>query len=338
MRRIVAGGLLVLCVFILTAALAYASDGKGRIVFTKSVFTREGFNEDILKSFSKRGWWELYQRDVCVINSDGTESKQLTDDGVSYHAKWSPDGTKIAFCSGPPPMVSLLVMEPDGSNKIELVSKQENIYGFRWSPDGTKILVYVKTKSPRTPEEAWIVGVQDKSSVQRMGSSEWARGWNHWTPEGATIVNPNKRLIEGLPQGVTWPEWSQDGNYIAFIQDGRLAIADTNVVGMPDKWRPTKIEPPCERIGDWSWSPDGKKFLFFAGGNVCSINFDGKEAINLSMCRADNACWSPDGSQVAFTTTDGRKKNTEIYIVNSDGTGHIQLTNTNYFHMDLDWR
>jgi Tol biopolymer transport system component len=334
MRRICAGSMLLL--WILTSALA-STQASGSIVFTKSEFTREGFEEAVLKGgASRRGWWELYRRDICVINPDGTGFKQLTHDGISHRPRWSPDGGKIAFYSGPPPAVSLHVMDPDGSNRLELVTGQNDIYDFKWSPDGTKVLVYTETRKSIDPEEAWIVAVGDKSSTKRMGKSKWARGWNHWAPEGATVVNPNRRLLDGLPNGTDWPEWSPDNRYIAFTHAGRLVIADATIIGMPEKWRASKTEPPCERIGDWS--PDGSKIIFFAGGNVCSINFDETGVMNLSMSEAEDACWSPDASQIAFASTDGRKKNTEIFIMNADGTGHVQLTNTNYFHMDVHWR
>ena len=115
-----------------------------------------------------------------------------------------------------------------------------------------------------------------------------------------------------------------------------MAIADATVTGVLEKWRPTKLEPPCKKIGDWS--PSGSKLLFFAGDSVWSMNFDGTGLMDLSMSRADDACWSPDESRIAFISTDGRKRNTEIFIMNADGTNQVQLTNTNYFHTDVDWR
>jgi Tol biopolymer transport system component len=318
---------------------AHANDQAGKILFTKSEFTREGFEEMLGRaSVSKRGWWELHKRNICTINPDGTGFQQLTDDGLSYHARWSPDGRKLAFLSGPSSMVNLKVMNADGSEKVELIANQEDIFDFRWSPDGTKILIFLKTKMSRDPEETWVVSATNKNDVQRMGNKEWAKGWNHWAPNGATVVNPNKRLITGLPEGTQWPEWSPNGKYIAFVYNGRLAIADTSITGQPEPWKPTKTEPPCNSIGNWSWLPDNSRFLFFAGGNVCSINFDGSNLEDLSMASAGYACWSSDGSKVAYTSSDGRKRNTEIFIMNSDGTNHIQLTNTNYFHEDIDWK
>lgn len=311
---------------------------EGQIVFTKSELTGYGFEQSVGRpSKNVRGWWELYRRNICVINPDGTGFRQLTDDGLSYSPRWSPDGKKIAYCSGPEPTVSLKLMDPDGSNKVELLSNQDSIFDFRWSPDSSKILVYLKGKRVRDPEESLTIDVRDKN-IERMGKSEWARGWNHWSPSGAEIVNPNKRLIAGLPAGVAWPEWSPDSNYIAFIYEGRLAIADARTTGMVDKWRPTKTEPPCDRIGFWSWSPNLERILFLAGGNVCSVKLDGSDIRNLSMSYADSACWSPDGSKIAFTSSDGRKKNTDIFIMNADGSDQRQITNTNYYHSELHWK
>ncbi|HGJ67655.1 TPA: hypothetical protein ENS27_20030, partial [bacterium] len=318
----------ILSIFI-SIAISISANDYGKILFTKSELTREGFDEMMGGSgSSKRGWWELRKQNICTINPDGTGFQQLTDDSLSYHARWSPDGEKIAFLSGPTSVVSLKIMEADGSNKIELVKNQEDINDFRWSPDGTKILVFLKTKMSRDPEESWVVSIKD-GNIQRMGNKEWAKGWNRWASEGSNIINPNKRLMSGLPEGIQWPEWSFDGKYISFIYNGRLVIADTNIVGQPEAWKPTKTEPPCDRIGNWSWSPDNSKILFLARGNVCSINLNGTGVQNLSMTSVGDACWSPDGLKIAYTSTDGRKRNSEIFIMNSDGTNHIQITNTN---------
>lgn len=334
MRRIRLGVLLFLWLTISVTALAQSS---GKIVFTKSEYTREGFEQAMSrKRGSNKGWWELSLRHICTINPDGSGLEQLTEDGVSYHPEWSLDGQKIAFLSGPPPKVNLYVMNADGANRQKLISGQRNIYDFDWSPDGTAILAYVEGKDSRDPEETWIVAVSDGGSTKRMGSSEWAKGWNHWDTEGASVLNPKRRLIDGLPEGVAWPQWSPDNNYLAFLHEGVLAIANVAIIGTLEDWRASNLEPPSDRMGDWS--PDSGKILFFIKGNVCSTNIDGTEAINLSMAGATDACWNPNGSRIAYTATDGRKRNTEIFIMNADGTDHVQITNTNYFHMDVDWQ
>ena len=335
MKRVIIGILVSLWAFV--PIIAFAQADKGTIVFTKSEFTRDGFREFIVKGiFSEKIWWTFYRRNICVIKPDGTGFKQLTDDDNNYHPQWSPDGRKIAFCSGPPSKVSLHVMDSDGANRTAVVKWQDDMYDFKWSPDGTKIMVYVKTRSPVDPAETWIVTIGEKASISRMRISEWSRGWNHWDSEGATPLYPDRRLLESLPDGVEWPEWSPDNRYLAFIREGKVSIADTTVVNMPGKWQPGSFDPPCNRLIDWS--PDGSKFLFLGGDYVSSVKVDGTEITNLSMSKSTSACWSPDGAYIAYTATHGQKENTEIYIMNADGTGHVQLTNTNYFHLDVNWR
>ena len=335
MKRGIAGFLVFLWGFALVTALSCASEGE--IVFTKSEFTRDGFREAIIKGiYSERIWWTFYRRNICVINTDGTGFRQLTEDDTNYHPQWSPDGQKIAFCAGPPPRVSLHMMNPDGTDRVELLRRQNEIRDFKWSPDGTKIMAYVETRSPRDPEETWIITVGEEDSIVRMRNDEWARGWYHWNSEGAEVIKPNRRLLGALPEGTEWPEWSPDSKFLAFIFSNRLSLADTTIVGMPAKWFQGNFDPPCNRLIEWS--PDGSKLLFLGGDDVSSIKFDGTEITNLSMSAATDACWSPDGNYIAYTATDGRKKNTEIYIMNADGTDHVQLTNTNYFHQDVDWR
>lgn len=318
-------------------AMTFAQAREGKIVFTKSELTRDGFREIILKGiFSERIWWTFYRRSICTINPDGTEFKQLTDGDTDYRPQWSPDGKKIAFYSGTPQKLSLHVMNPDGSNRIALVNDLYDIHDFKWSPDGKKILVYVKTESSKQPDETWVVTVAEEPSVERLGLRKWDRGWYHWASEGAVVLEPDRRFVDALPKQVEWPEWSPDRRYLAFMYNSKISMADTEVVGKPDRWRQGVFDPPCNRLIEWS--PDGRKFLFLGGDYVSSINFDGSRITNLSMSKATFACWSLDGEYVAYTATDGRKENTEIFVMKADGTQHVQLTNSNYFHMDVDWR
>jgi Tol biopolymer transport system component len=60
---------------------------------------------------------------IWVINSDGTGSRQLTEDcnhRNSDDPSWSPDGTKILFSTGRSGRNELWVMDADGSNEKRL--------------------------------------------------------------------------------------------------------------------------------------------------------------------------------------------------------------------------
>ncbi len=93
-----------------------------------------------------------------------------------------------------------------------------------------------------------------------------------------------------------------------------------------------------------SWSPDGSKIIYdsivpynptpgvpdYYSRGLFTIHPDGTGRTALPVTGPlQNACvpvWSPDGTRIAFSTT--RYPPQEIYIVNADGSGLIQLTNT----------
>jgi len=80
-----------------------------------------------------------------------------------------------------------------------------------------------------------------------------------------------------------------------------------------------------------AWSPDGKKIMFIEillriNKEIFTINPDGTEKNNITKNEGHDyfASWSPDSKQIAFQSE--RDGNTEIYIMNSDGTDVRRLT------------
>ena len=76
-----------------------------------------GSTYDFAPSWSPDGLKILfnYQSAICVIKSDGTELKQISDRGA--YPTWSPDGTKIEFEGRVGGDLGIFVMNQDGSSK-----------------------------------------------------------------------------------------------------------------------------------------------------------------------------------------------------------------------------
>jgi TolB protein len=113
----------------------------------------------------------------------------------------------------------------------------------------------------------------------------------------------------------------------------RLVYSHIFTLGV-DGTNPTKVtgEPnPMERTSDPSWSPDGSKIAFtwrFEGSGIYVVDIDGSNETRLSPEGVDDGspAWSPDGSKIAFVSR--RDGNWEIYVMNTDGSDPVRLTET----------
>lgn len=80
-----------------------------------------------------------------------------------------------------------------------------------------------------------------------------------------------------------------------------------------------------------SWPPGGMiAFTSDRDGNydVFTMWADGTHQRNISNADGYNLdpCWSPDGSRIAFGSTQGGN-NYDVYVINSDGTGLVNISN-----------
>jgi len=85
------------------------------------------------------------------------------------------------------------------------------------------------------------------------------------------------------------------------------------------------------------WSPDGDRLAFggvqFVNGVAVSasmylINADGSEQLELPGTCGNFPSWSPEGDQIAFGSVPGCPSANEIFVINTDGTGLTNLTNS----------
>jgi len=145
------------------------------------------------------------------------------------------------------------------------------------------------------------------------------------------------------------PAWSPDGTKLAFVseRDGaRYQIYSMNADGSDVR----KISDSTINDSEPAWSPDGSKIAFTRGGGciillnarkgavanqnddpcqpfVYTMNVDGSNRINLSQTPGSGPVWSPDGSKIAFSSYN-TNFNSDIFIMNADGSNPQQLTNT----------
>ena len=291
--RYLRSGLLALAVYLLWASVGLAQNADTRIAFMSNRHDERN--------------WEIY-----LMNSDGKRVRRLTEhpqaDGIP---SWSPDGQKIAFVSFRNEPRDIYVMNPDGTNLINLTQSPERSDNYpSWSPDGKQIVF--------SAGDIWVMDA-DGASQRNLTNHIAGDRQPDWSPDGRQIAFTSDRNSDW-----EFDIWGGNSEVYVMNTDGANLI---NLTKHPAK------------DGSPDWSPDGNQIAFSSNrdGNreVYVMNADGTNPINLTNhpARDGGADWSPDGMRIAFSTNrDGNweKKpndNWEVYVMNADGTNPINLTN-----------
>jgi Tol biopolymer transport system component len=99
----------------------------------------------------------------------------------------------------------------------------------------------------------------------------------------------------------------------------------------------TKVTEPCVYPSLPDYSPTGQKITYTSCEGtlgkdlgISAINVGGGGKVQVTHLTHNNTddeepSYSPDGKKIVYTSWDGH--DTEIYTINSDGTGKFQLTN-----------
>jgi len=120
------------------------------------------------------------------------------------------------------------------------------------------------------------------------------------------------------------PIWFPDGSKIAFISN-RNANDTYLWVIKPDGSGQTILS--TVPVGEFDISPDGTKIVFVVGGtDIYTMNIDGsnKKLLLRGSISGQHQWvkWSPDGTKIALVDFNN------IFVVNPDGTGLFNLTNS----------
>jgi len=363
------GAMLILLALMTSAGILWsqqttsnATPREGLLVFVEQRprTTRDGISAAAgLRRFLRTtNVFEQYTFDLFTMRPDGTERRQITTDGMNRRPKWSRDGRWIAYINGPEKTRNLMVVRADGSERRTVLERELEIFSYWWSLDSRKILVAVESRRGNNLLEGRVVDLES-GNVTRLANSEWMKGWNHWEPGKDEVVNPRPRLLEALP-GVSYPHWSPDAQFLAFITEapqdesptptrrqqasntnpfGFLALAQVEAVSRSGRFVLFNNEPPADGIFGWSWG--GSELLFRLAGRPYLVRLkEGQwgDIYCITTRHVDSAALNTNATRVAFTSVPGGKANLEIFVVDVNGENEKQLTNSVVNHLDLDWQ
>ena len=226
----------------------------------------------------------------------------------------APTTPKILFTSTRDGNREVYIMNPDGSEKVNLTKHPTEDLHAVWSPTGEKILF-----------------ASDRGGVRDLYLMN---------PDGSNVRRVFKRKIEAWR---SLPTWAPDGKQIVYDQ------SDRNGGGTSGLYILTLGEQEPEFIGMYSfpaWSPDGTEIACNAadpaGTWIIFIDVRTQKHQQLlpkkSLPWQTQPSWSATGDKLAFTGNKQRipaildrdlhnawKDKEVIFIVNRDGTGLKQL-------------
>ncbi len=156
-----------------------------------------------------------------------------------------------------------------------------------------------------------------------------------------TIIFSCKQEVTGsasIPaKRIAFVKKDPNGNHI-YLMDVTDSGTGTNVARLTKDADPENY-PSC--------SPDGKKIIYqrdYNGAAIYVINTDGSNEQRLSPVPGFdvNPSWSPDGSKIIYTRVlglivQGQVPETEIHIMNADGSGDKTILPQSEFSVEPRW-
>ncbi|MGW6919560.1 hypothetical protein ACWGB8_38010 [Kitasatospora sp. NPDC054939] len=232
---------------------------------------------------------------------------------------------------------AIFTVAPDGSSEQRLTEPPEGARDDHpdWSPDGGT-LVFDRTPDGSTATRLWTVsaagqGARQIGALCETGAIDCAN-----ESESSPAFSPDGKM---LAFSRTWGSIDESSGSIQFSDLYVMAPDGTNAQRLTFL---TNDKPYSGRIDNPSWSPDGTQLTFeyrtsgtgqpANGRAVFVVNADGTGLRQLTpwdLRAGERADWSPDGTQIVFTTFPAGADNTPgggIYTVRPDGTAIGALT------------
>lgn len=199
--------------------------------------------------------------DLYVVNADGTGLMQLTSTPEEeLSPRWSPDDGRLLFYrkrdgGGP---LDVFVMRADGAGAHPVFAAPAHREGPAWSPDGRKI---VFAQEVGAEVSLWLANA-DGSGAARLtqGGIDVSPAWSpdgfsvayrHASEQGGSteiyvieVFGPNAVNLTQNQVDDYDPEWSPNGEWIAFVSN-RGATQALWIMRATDGSMPQRVSQPA---------------------------------------------------------------------------------------------
>jgi dipeptidyl aminopeptidase/acylaminoacyl peptidase len=143
---------------------------------------------------------DLNRSEIRVVEFESGAARALTG-AASVHdrgARWSPDGSRIAYASESSGWYELHVVAPDGSSARQLTHDEADFFEQRWHPDGDRL---VATRGRHGRYDLVVVDAASGTVTELARGGAWAEP--HWTADGSIVATyesqstpPELRIVQ----------------------------------------------------------------------------------------------------------------------------------------------
>lgn len=214
---------------------------------------------------------------------------------------------------------------PDGTDEVNLTNTEHgNEIEPAWSPDGTR-LAFASNRDGNYEIHTMAADGTDVRQVTFLpdgGARDYVHSFQPtWSPDGTQIAFTGYRPDSGNAQV-----------YIAPVD----ATEETYTERLLTEWGDFGLE-----AAEADWSPDGLSIAYVQyydqfSTDIVTMNIDGTGGANLTENAGEDVsdwypAWSPDGTRITWVSnrdaTDPLGVETDVYVMQADGTGVVRATN-----------
>jgi len=281
---------------------------------------------------------------------------------ISGSWRWlypSPDGERVAVAQNIEAGDKVTIVYPKTGKSEPLFKDQAGLGAFfGWHPDGRHVLYNVESNFTGPNNGLWLVNVETGEVALIANQQIGAIYAAEVSPTGQQVVYHHSSLtdelwvidIDGSNPHIIYTKhgsigsghWSPNAREIAFVAEGGLMVLEANGDN------PRQLADSLQGCASLTWSPDSQRIACVAlagprqaigkGSPVAKDPLADATIYIVEVATGDtrpllldssvgniDPVWSPDGSQIAFVSI--RNSQSQIWIVNTDGTDLRPLTN-----------
>ncbi len=302
---------------------------------------------------------EQGNQSLMVMATGNNTGKQIAADPQEIrNIVWHPDGKRILYSAPIDGTFQILVASKNGSKPAQLTFGDRDALALAVSADGSKILF------GSSKEESDIWGVEVATAHEFSFASEiTSELWPSVSPNSKTVayqsiknLSQGDKILDGAILTKTQgkevqpfelaatgflPQWSPDGNLIAFLR--AIENSDSLFVVKPSGGEEKRIANglygientvlPYNRFRSsyFSWSPDSKRIAFSSKrasiSNIWLSSVENANEVQLTKNAEASlilSCplWSSDGKRIAYLSEPNRletgKSDYQIWIYDQE--------------------